>query len=171
MRIGVLSDTHGRLDPIVLEIFRGVDRILHAGDIGEVDILVDLGSVAPVTAVHGNADDFPLRSAYKSFQTLDLISERVLLTHQIGHPERPSAEARDLLQKWRPTLVVFGHTHAPLDRLVGGVRYLNPGAAGPRRFSLPRTVALLELGPPEGVKVRFIPLDEASEVLLKGGTW
>ena len=171
MRIGILSDTHGRLDSIVLEIFQGVDRILHAGDIGGEEILEELRSVAPVTAVSGNTDHFPLVSTLKASEFLEFQPERIVLTHQIGHPERLSQEASDLLKEFRPTLVVFGHTHSPLNRVVRGVRFLNPGAAGPRRFSLPRTVALLEVGPSGGVQVQFVPLDETSEALFKGGTW
>jgi len=171
MRIGVLSDTHGRLDSRVLELFQGVDVILHAGDIGGEEILTELSSVAPVTAVLGNTDGFPLASTLKAWEWLELQGERVALTHQIGHPERPTAEVSSLIAQRRPTLVVFGHTHAPFHRVVGGVRFLNPGAAGPRRFSLPRSIALLELGQMGGAQVRFLPLDEASEALLKGGGW
>jgi len=171
MRIGVLSDTHGKLDSIVLEIFQGVDRILHAGDIGGEEILAELNSVAPVTAVLGNTDGFPLASTLKAWEIFELQGERVALTHQIGHPERLSHEAAERLASFRPTLVISGHTHAPFHRVVGGVRFLNPGAAGPKRFSLPRMVALLEVGLPEGIQVRFMPLDEASEAILKGGTW
>jgi len=171
MRIGLLSDTHGRLDSSVLEIFHGVERILHAGDIGGEEILIELGSLAPVTAVYGNTDGFPLASKLKAWEILELQEVRIALTHQIGHPERLSPEAAERIAAYRPTLVVSGHTHAPHDRTVGGVRFLNPGAAGPRRFSLPRTVALLQVGDPAGVQVRFVPLDEASEATLKGGTW
>ncbi|MCI0566903.1 MAG: metallophosphatase family protein [Acidobacteria bacterium] len=171
MRIGILSDTHGRLDSIILEIFQGVDRILHAGDIGGEEMLAELSCVAPVTAVHGNTDGFSLVSTLKASEILEFQPERIVLTHQIGHPERLSPEASELLKEFRPTLVVFGHTHAPFDRVVGGVRFLNPGAAGPRRFSLPRTVALLELGHPKGAQVRFVTLDETSEALFNGGRW
>jgi len=171
MRIGLISDTHGKLDSSILEIFEGVDRILHAGDIGGGDILIELSSLAPVTAVYGNTDGFPLVSTLKSWELLDLQEERIALTHQIGHPERLSREASEKIAAYRPTLVISGHTHAPFDRMVGGVRFLNPGAAGPRRFSLPRTVALLQVGDRAGVQVRFVPLDEASEALLKGGAW
>ena len=171
MRIGVLSDTHGRLDSSVLEIFRGVDRILHAGDIGGDEILTELGTVAPVTAVYGNTDDFPLLTQLRESEVLDLGGRRVVLTHQIGQPDRLSPRVSGLIRELRPALVVFGHTHAPCDRIVGGVRYLNPGAAGPRRFSLPRTVALLELEESDRIQVRFMPLDRTSEDLLKGGSW
>ncbi|MCI0657616.1 MAG: metallophosphatase family protein, partial [Acidobacteria bacterium] len=144
---------------------------LHAGDIGGEEILEELRSVAPVTAVSGNTDGFPLVSTLKASETLEFQPERIVLTHQIGHPERLYPEASDLVKEFRATLVVFGHTHSPLNRVVRGVRFLNPGAAGPRRFSLPRTVALLEVGPTESAQVQFVPLDETSEALFKGGTW
>jgi len=168
MKIGVISDTHGRLDPRVMEVFRGVDRILHAGDVGGEEILVELGALAPVTAVAGNTDGFPLAERLRETEILDLGGLRVLLTHQVGDPERPSAPLVSLMETTRPGLVVFGHTHAPFDQLIRGVRFFNPGGAGPRRFSLPRTVALLELGPAVGIEARFIPLDSTSAAIMKG---
>lgn len=170
MKIGLISDTHGRLDSRVLEIFEGVDRILHAGDIGGEEILVELEAVAPVTAVLGNTDSFPLASRLKESEVMDLGGKRLLLIHQVGHPQRPAPAVTSLLSKHPIGLVVFGHTHAPFDRTLGGVRYLNPGGAGPRRFQLPRSVALLELGP-RAVTVEFVALDEVSEKLLKEGSW
>jgi putative phosphoesterase len=170
MKIGLISDTHGRLDSRALEIFSGVDRILHAGDVGGEEILAELEAVAPVTAVLGNTDGFPLASRLKESELVDLGGKRLLLIHQVGHPERPAPAVTSLLSKHAISLVVFGHTHAPFDRTLGAVRYLNPGGAGPRRFQLPRSVALLELGPRE-VAVEFVALDETSEMLLKEGSW
>jgi putative phosphoesterase len=170
MKIGLISDTHGQLDSRTLAIFAGVDRILHAGDIGNEDILVELEAIAPVTAVAGNTDGFPLASRLKESEVVDLDGKRLLLIHQVGHPERPAPVVTRLLSQHRPELVVFGHTHAPFDRTLGGVRFLNPGGAGPKRFHLPRSVALLELGSRD-VSVRFVALDETSEKLLKEGSW
>jgi len=170
MRIGVISDTHGHLDSRALEIFRGVERILHAGDVGSEEILADLGTLAPVTAVLGNTDGFPLASRLRESELLDLEGTRVLLIHQVGAPERPNPVVESLLSKHRPALVVFGHTHAPYHRTLGSVCFLNPGGAGPRRFRLPRSVALLDLTPHE-IRVEFVALDEASAELLEGQPW
>ena len=169
MRIGVISDTHGLLDARILEVFQGVNLILHAGDVGGEEILLELGSIAPVRAVLGNNDGFPLASRLRETELLELEGERVLLIHQVGRPEHPAPALQLLLVKTRPTLVVFGHTHAPFHATFRGVRFLNPGGAGPRRFRLPRTVAVLELGA-AGTRVQFIPLDEASSKLFKGDT-
>ena len=171
MRLGIISDTHGRLDSLVLEIFQGVDRILHAGDVGGREILDELQGLAPVTTVLGNTDGFPLASSLKQTEILQLEGESIALTHRIGSPAALSDDAMRIVQAHRPTMVVFGHTHAPFDRLVGGVRYVNPGAAGPRRFSLPRTVAVMEIAAGKPTRVRLVPLDKASEAMLSGGSW
>ncbi len=158
MKIGVLSDTHGRLESRVLEAFRGVDRIFHAGDIGSDDILLELSALAPVTAVLGNNDGFPLVGRLREAEWLEAEGVRFLIVHQVGSPERLAPLARKLIEAGRPGVVVFGHTHRPCDRVVGGVRFFNPGGAGPRRFSLARTVAILEVLRSR-LKARFVDLD------------
>ena len=158
MRVGVISDTHGRLESRALEAFEGVARILHAGDVGSPEVLSELAVLAPVTAVLGNTDGFPLAERLRPVEVLDLSGIRFLITHQVKSPESPGEDVARLIEKHRPAVVVFGHTHAPCDRVAGGVRFFNPGGAGPRRFGLPRTVAILELGP-SGVKSRFVNLD------------
>jgi uncharacterized protein len=169
MRIGVLSDTHGQLDSRVLELFQGVDAILHAGDVGGPEILEELSALAPVKAVVGNTDGFPLSGTLKAVEFLEVEEERIVLTHQIGSPDSPSRELRQIRESFAPSLIVFGHTHSPWDKTLNGVRYVTPGAAGPRRFSLPRTVALLEIAPPSLTQLRFLPLDERSAAILKRG--
>jgi hypothetical protein len=171
MRIGVLSDTHGWLDSRVIEVFGGVERILHAGDVGTEEVLLELGAVAPVTAVRGNTDGLPLSGRLRESESLDLDGLRVLLIHQVGDPERPAGPFAALLEEALADMVIFGHTHAPFDRVIRGRRFLNPGGAGARRFRLPRTVALLEVGAGKEAEVRFIPLDDASASILKGGRW
>jgi putative phosphoesterase len=169
MRIGILSDTHGQLDSRVLELFQGVDRILHAGDVGGPEILDELSALAPVTAVAGNTDGFPLVDRLKKVEFIALAGERIALIHQIGSPDSPARELRDIVCSFLPSFIVFGHTHSPWDKTLQGVRYVNPGAAGPRRFSLPRTIAILELAPPSSAQLRFLPLDERSEAILMRG--
>ena len=158
MRIGLISDTHGRLESRVLEIFQGVDRILHAGDVGTEEVLEALGSVAPVTAVYGNVDTFPLVERLREAECFEEAGVRFLILHQIGSPERLAEPARLRIGARRPDVIVFGHTHAVCDRVVEGIRFLNPGGSGPRRFGLPRTVALLEANRGE-IAVRFVNLD------------
>jgi len=167
MKIGVLSDTHGRLESRVLEIFRGVRRILHAGDVGNDEVLTELSALAPVTAVLGNTDGFPLSQRLRPVEVLDLAGVRVLIVHDVGRPESPSEVAQRLIREHHPGLVVFGHTHAPYDRVVKGVRFFNPGGSGPRRFALPRTVALMEFTS-TGLHTHFIELDPKTGATAEG---
>ena len=112
MRLGIIADTHGLLRPEVFAVFEGVDRILHAGDVGELDLLTGLEAIAPVTAVWGNTDGFDLRSRLPEVVEIRIEGFDFLLLHghQLGIPspeklnrKYPSAE-----------VIVFGHTHKPL---------------------------------------------------------
>ena len=161
MRIGVIADTHGLLEARVLQVFQGVEAILHAGDVGTAEVLEELSALAPVTAVLGNNDGFPLAHRLRDVEVADLGGVRFLILHQVGKPQNPDEEVRRLVLLHRPAVVVFGHTHAPFDQVQEGVRFFNPGGSGPRRFGLPRTVALLEVSP-SGVAARFVDLDATS---------
>jgi putative phosphoesterase len=136
MRIGVISDTHGLLRPEVLEAFKGVDHILHAGDVGGEEVLDRLRAVAPVTACAGNVDDFRCGDARRAAR-VDLSGTRFLVMHI-------RAEAEKELRRAPADVVVFGHSHQPLDERSDEVWWFNPGSAGPRRFSLPVCVGLFE---------------------------
>ena len=136
MRIGVISDTHGLLRPEVRTAFAGVDHILHAGDIGGEEVLAGLRAIAPLTACAGNNDGFRCGEAGKVAR-VELGGKRFLLVHI-----RDEAEAE--LRRGPADVVVFGHSHKPLDETRGGVWWFNPGSAGPRRFSLPVCVGLIE---------------------------
>jgi putative phosphoesterase len=143
MRIGIISDTHGLLRAQVFEVFDGVEHILHAGDVGDPDILTALEAVAPVTAVWGNVDGFDIRQRVPEVARIELAGVPIVVVHgmQLGSPtpERAAAAHPDA------GLVVFGHSHRPIIRQVGSVLAVNPGSAGRRRFSDPVTVALAEL--------------------------
>jgi uncharacterized protein len=136
MRIGVISDTHGLLRPKVLEVFRGVDHILHAGDIGGEEVLASLGAIAPVTACAGNNDGWRCGPAGKMAR-IELGGLKFLLVHVRD-------DARALLRREPADVVVFGHSHKPLDERDQDAWWFNPGSAGPRRFSLPVCVGLIE---------------------------
>lgn len=143
MRIGVISDTHGLLRPAVLEYLAGVDLILHAGDVGNPEILVELGVLAPVHAVWGNTDGFEVRARTKERVQLELEGWRVLVTH--GH-ELGSPRPESLREAYPDAdIIIFGHTHSPLVEEYAGALMLNPGAAGPARFRLQPSIALLQL--------------------------
>lgn len=143
MRIGLISDTHNRLRPEVFDVFDGVDMILHAGDIGDMDIIVELETIAPVHAVMGNTDSSALRPRVQDELQLELEEHRVVVVH--GHLlGSPNA---DRLRSAYPDagVIVYGHTHRQrIDRRDGCV-IVNPGAAGAARFDLRPSVAVLTL--------------------------
>jgi putative phosphoesterase len=143
MRIGVISDTHGRLDSQVVELFAGVDHILHAGDIGGEAILDTLREIAPLTAVAGNVDGFRCGQAGEE-TTVELDGMRFYLVHILDRPSRPRPEVEASLRRLRPDVVVFGHSHLPHNERFDSMWYFNPASAGPRRFDLPRSVGLFE---------------------------
>jgi putative phosphoesterase len=157
----VISDTHGLLRPEVFDVFAEVDHILHGGDVGPSSILDDLAANAPVTAVYGNTDGWEIRNRLPQVATIELDGFTIVVTHgdQFGSPtpERVQAEFP------RAEIIVYGHTHRPLLTLVDVVvTVMNPGGAGPRRFSLPPSVGILELEPgipPRGRLVPLTPLD------------
>jgi uncharacterized protein len=159
MRLGVIADTHGLLRPEVFDAFAQVDHILHAGDIGPLDLLDELEALAPVTAVYGNTDGFEIRERVPQVAKVELDGFDIVVTHgdQFGSPtpEALNAAFPDA------QILVFGHTHRPLLTIVDVVvTVMNPGGAGPRRFGLPPSVGILELEagiPPRG---RLLPLLE-----------
>jgi hypothetical protein len=138
-RLGLISDTHGFLDPRVLDLLAGVDHILHAGDVGPPRILLELESLAPVTAVSGNTDH---GLACRETEVVS-VQDRKFLVHHIVNPHRLTEALARHLEAARPDVVVFGHTHEPFCQTVGGVLFVNPGSAGRARFGKPRTLAIL----------------------------
>ena len=165
MRIGVVSDTHGLLRPEVLAAFAGARHILHAGDIGDVQVLRDLEKVAEVTAVAGNIDGFRCGKARETARVV-LGGVRFFLTHILDRPRQLRPQVAWELARDPADVVVFGHSHLPHDETIDGVRYLNPASAGPRRFDLPVSVALLDIGRGKVQSVRFVGLDRRSEAAL-----
>src|SRR5687768_8611706 len=155
MNIGIISDTHGLLRAQVFQAFEGVDHILHAGDVGDPDILVELAAIAPVTAVWGNVDGTEIRARVPEVARLELGGVRIAIVHgmQFGSPtpQKVAAAHPD------SGLVVFGHSHGPLVQQVGPTLAVNPGSAGPRRFKDPVTVAIAEIENGT-VEARLIPL-------------
>ena len=138
MRIGLISDTHGLVRPDVAAAFEGVDVILHAGDVGTPDVLAELGCIAPVDAVHGNVDPLELMLPPTLVREVDGLTLLVTHGNEVGSPTPAKLAAR-----YRAAVIVYGHTHRPLVSHVGGTLVVNPGAAGPRRFDLRPSVALL----------------------------
>ncbi len=153
MKIGVISDTHGYLDPRVEGLFQGVDHILHAGDIGYASIILELEFIAPVTAVVGNND---ADLTFKETESLELGGKKVLV-HHIVNPRELSDKVANRIRRERPDLVVFGHTHKPFSEKINEVMFFNPGYAGKPKFGAERSVAILEIDE-KGIQPRFIRL-------------
>ncbi len=157
MRLGIIADTHGMLRPEVFDIFAEVDHILHAGDIGSLDLLTELEALAPVTAVYGNTDGFEVRARVPEIAQLQFEGLDFLLIHgdQMGSPTPgnlheafPDAE-----------VIIYGHTHRPLLTTIDlVVTVMNPGGAGARRFNLAPSVGIMELESGIPPRARLVPL-------------
>ena len=139
--LGLISDTHGLIRPGVHSALTGVELILHAGDVGGAAILDELRLIAPVRAVFGNTDppDHPELSTELSVQVNGL---RVHVSH--GH-EVGSPTPEKLAERYDADVVVYGHTHRPLVTRRDGQLFVNPGAAGPKRFNISPSVARLTI--------------------------
>ena len=131
--IGVISDTHGLLRPEALAALRGSDYIIHAGDIGDPDILKQLAKIAPLTAIRGNVDRDACAKKIPATIVLEVAGVSIYILHNLNELDlKPAAGGFDV--------VISGHTHAAKVEIRNGVLYFNPGSAGPRRFRLPVTV-------------------------------
>ena len=157
MRLGIISDTHGLLRPEVHDVFKEVDRILHAGDVGDASILDELALIAPVTAVYGNTDGSIIRSHLPEIAREKIDGFEFVIAHgdQLGspNPEAMKAMFPDA------DVMIFGHSHKPVIRDFPDYSVaMNPGSAGPRRFDLPVTVAIMETEPGIPPRARIVPL-------------
>jgi putative phosphoesterase len=148
VRIGVISDTHGLLREQALAALQGSEHIVHGGDIGSPQILAALQAIAPVTPVRGNNDRASWADGIPEIAKVQLAGSRILVIHDVnalaGDPHARGVQ-----------VVISGHSHRPSIARRNGVLYLNPGSAGPRRFTLPIAVALLyvESGRPPDAEV------------------
>jgi hypothetical protein len=136
--IGVISDTHGLLRPEAVELLRGSEHIIHAGDIGSPEIIPALEKIAPVTAIRGNVDTQAWARRFAEAEVVELEGLHIYVIHD--------ANALDLdLRAAGFAAVISGHSHQPKQEMKDGVLYFNPGSAGPRRFKLPISVGRLEI--------------------------
>ena len=170
MRVGLISDTHGWLDPKVFEAFADCDELWHAGDIGSVEVAQRLEAFKPLRAVHGNIDAAALRARYPAYQRFSCGGLRVLMTHIGSSAGRHSPQLAAQLHRQPADLLVTGHTHmlrVGRDSRYGGLLQLNPGAAGHQGIHQVRTLLrftlqagkltalqVVELGPRGGSAAR-----------------
>jgi putative phosphoesterase len=157
MRIGIIADTHGLLRPEAVEALRGVDAIVHAGDVGGQHVLDGLRQLAPVTYVEGNNDDGDGTGIVR----VTIGGLRILLTHILPRPDEPRMHVVASLWEKPADIVIFGHSHLPHDEIIDGVRYFNPASAGPRRFDYPVSIGIIEDG-----RAMHVALDERSKAAL-----
>ncbi|MDD5034661.1 MAG: metallophosphoesterase family protein [Methylococcaceae bacterium] len=141
MRLGIISDTHGLVRPQAMEILAGSDWILHAGDIGKAEVLNELSSLAPLSAVRGNVDRGGWAQSLPSTEVLEIAHRWIYLIHDLDELDLDPAAAGF-------EVVICGHSHRPKIDRRGGVLYFNPGSAGPRRFKLPISLGLIEIEGP-----------------------
>ncbi len=153
MKIGVISDTHGFLDPKIPELFAGVEHILHAGDIGDPMIELELKFIAPVTLVTGNNDP---GLSFKETEVVTLAGRKFLI-HHIVNPRAPADKLKARIAKEKPDAVVFGHTHKRFCETIGGILFFNPGYAGKPKFGTERSAAILHCDEKE-IRHEFISL-------------
>jgi uncharacterized protein len=178
MKIAVISDTHGFVDPQLPDLLAGVDAILHGGDVGSEEVLAELRSIAKMHAVMGNVDLMSLGlppSLKVRFENL-----QIEILHQLPAPQSELRQWSEhlLLRKLNPErceaflknfdaatqVVIYGHTHQPSLDFVGTTLFFNPGSAGKKRFSLPRCFGILEVFP-RGVRASVVSLEEYNEKL------
>jgi putative phosphoesterase len=153
MKLGIISDTHDYFDPRIPKLFKGVDHILHAGDVGSPWVIHQLEQIAPVTAVTGNTDH-GLR--LKETEVIELGGRKFLVQH-IVEPREIDAALQRRIKRVHPDVVIFGHSHKRFCQIMGGILFFNPGYAGKQRFSLDRSVAILQWTD-QGIQPEFLEL-------------
>jgi putative phosphoesterase len=134
--IGLISDTHGLLRPEVCTHFKGCDLILHAGDVGKPEILDELEKIAPTTAVRGNVDTERWAQRLRLTEQVEVGNWSIHVLHDVNRLKTP---------KGNTDIIVYGHSHRFAVKKEDGIWYVNPGSAGPRRFLLPVTIAIMNL--------------------------
>ena len=149
MTIGVISDTHGLLRPEAIEFLKSSDLIIHAGDIGNPDILEMLRSIAPTFAVRGNVDYGAWAQQLPEKEVVEVADKFMYIIHEL--------ESLDLDPAGEFDAVISGHSHQPKNYQKDGVLYFNPGSAGPRRFTLPTTAGRITISQ-NGLEAEIIPL-------------
>jgi hypothetical protein len=150
----VVSDLHGRFDPLLPKVLDGVERIVLAGDTVDETLLERLREIAPVDAVRGNNDHSPGLLALPELLQMEIVGTKILVAHDRKDRHLAAAIARS-----RPDILVVGHSHRPLLAREGDLLVVNPGSAGPRRFRLPRTAGTMTLSRGQAPQVSLWDLE------------
>ena len=145
MKLGIISDTHGYLDPQVHSIFHGVDAIIHAGDVEDDDILIELQTIAPVTTVRGNMDRYGRLAQQQDFIGTSFGDMRFFIVHDIGSPLAVRPRLQRIIERYLPHAIVFGHTHQPYSAYIRNVLFFNPGSARHGRGGSKKSVGLINI--------------------------
>jgi putative phosphoesterase len=158
MRIGVLSDTHNYLDPRIFDIFQDVERIMHAGDVISMDIIIELSAIAPVVAVRGNMDPPDISSRYPEDQRIQLAGNDIFMTHNGALLLRRPQLFQERCGSKRPDVFIYGHTHRVENRMLDSMLSLNPGSAR-AMMGLSASVAILTLDPTQKPRAEIVVLE------------
>lgn len=159
-KIGLMSDTHGHVDPKVFDYFKDVDEIWHGGDVGDVQVIEQLEAFKPVRGVYGNIDGHEVRAAWPKYQRFMCEDMEVLMTHIGGKPYKYSKDAFPEFEKKTPNIFVCGHSHILLvqfDKKIQSL-WLNPGACGYKGFHKIKTLLRFEIDGKEVKNMEAIEL-------------
>lgn len=147
--VGIISDTHGMIHQKALDLLEKSDTIIHAGDIGKIDVINTLEKIAPVYAIKGNVDKGPWTNEFQETLIIEIQGVRFYLIHDISKMDLD-------LKLNNIDIVIYGHSHKCYKNIENDILYINPGGAGRRRFNLPLTIALLRLSDNGEKDVEFI---------------
>ena len=150
MKIGVISDTHikdstRKLPAALLDAFKDCGLILHAGDLVDLSVIDQLKKITKVKAVRGNMDLPKTQAALQDRKILDLCGKKICLMHGRGSPKNLINALKESFSKYKPDVIVFGHSHVPMNEYVDGVLFFNPGSATDTIFSPYRSYGILEI--------------------------
>ncbi|MBV6645197.1 MAG: metallophosphoesterase family protein [Cyclobacteriaceae bacterium] len=166
MKIGLISDTHGFLDPAVLKYFASCDEIWHAGDIGTSEVLQVLRGFKPVRAVFGNIDGLDIRQVTQEYLLIEIEKWKALMIHIAAKPPKYPAQVKELISQYRPQALICGHSHIlrVMQDQQNDLLYLNPGAAGKHGFHKIRTLLRFEVNDGKASNMEAIELGPRSKL-------
>lgn len=161
VKIGLLSDTHGWVNPAIYDFFKDCDEIWHAGDIGSTDVAIELEAFKKLRAVYGNIDDWDIRADYPQIQIFNIEDMKVMMTHIGGYPNAYNPDIKPILLEEKPDIFISGHSHIlkvmrdPKLNLL----HLNPGAAGLKGFHKKVTMLRFQIDGKEAKELEIYEAD------------